>query len=148
LRKEWIWWLLDWCDTWPFEKKGECIHSTSRKSFLQELKKCQSAQNLQSNTHKLKKEKQPWASVGKNERKPCSYTEWLTEVWARAVCELERRWKPEMDRDWTTGDLCSMHKGLAEFLNDEERIGNKCVKCRECRNGMNCMNTLDYKDLH
>jgi hypothetical protein len=32
-----------------------------------------------------------------------------------------------MDRDWTTGDLCSMHKGLAEFLNDEERNGNKCV---------------------
>ena len=70
LRKEWIWWLLDWCDTWPFEKKGECIHSTSRKSFSQELKKCYSAQNLQSNTHKIKKGKQPWASVGKNEMEP------------------------------------------------------------------------------
>ena len=53
-----------------------------------------------------------------------------------------------MDRDWTTGDLCRMHKGLAEFLNDEERNGNKCVKCRQCRNGMYCMNILDYKDLH
>ena len=98
LRKEWIWWLLDWCDTWPFGKNGECIYSTSRKSFSEELKKCCSAQNLQFKTHKFKKEKQPWASVGKNERKPCSTTEWLTEVWARADRELAPKGDMENDR--------------------------------------------------
>ncbi len=30
---------------------------------------------------RIKKGKLPRASVGKNERKPCSKTEWLTEVW-------------------------------------------------------------------
>ena len=101
LKKEWIWWLLDWCDTWPFEKKGECIHSTSRNSFSQEIKKCYSAQYFYSNTHNFKKGKQPWASVGKNERKPCSTTEWLTEVRARADRELAPKGDMKNDqRKW------------------------------------------------
>jgi hypothetical protein len=56
-------------------KNGECIHSTSRKSFSQEQKKCCSAQNLQSNTHKLKKGKLPRASVGKTK-------------WSHEGCEM------------------------------------------------------------
>ena len=45
------------------------------------------------------------------------------------------------------GDLCSMHKGLAQFFDVRRRIGSKCVKYLERRNGVKGMNTLDAKEL-
>ena len=56
LRKEWIWWLLDWCDTWPFEKYGECIHSTSRSFILFVITSLWSVRSLRSvATKRIKK---------------------------------------------------------------------------------------------
>ena len=80
-----------------------------------------------------------------NERKPCSPTEWLTGVWvqaernrreertegecsARADASLSEGGSPKRNPEGDVGDLCSMHKGLAQFFDIWKLIGSKCMK--------------------
>ena len=49
-------------------------------------------------------------------------------------------------REGNEGDLCSMHKGLAQVFVARRRIGSKGVKCLERRYGVKGMNTLDVMD--
>lgn len=61
--------------------------------------------------------------------------------------ELSEGGRPKKDPEGNVGDLCSMHKGLAQVFEIRRMIGSKCVKCLKRRNGVKGMNTLDALEL-
>ena len=68
------------------------------------------------------------------------------ECSTRDVRELSEGGRPKKDPEVNVGDLCSMHKGLAQFFDFRSMIGSKGVKCLKRRNGVKGMNTLDAKE--